>query len=138
MVLLKRFVSCVVFFFFQAEDGIRDSSVTGVQTCALPICGGISATATAEGNPSISGWLSGPPAGSVAKDVLIGGPCAKYPASFSCPSAASGVGFVSYNSGNGGDYRLCTGAGAPSASCAGASTYAAAQSNACQAHSNCG
>src|SRR5260370_1061837 len=29
-------------FFFQAEDGIRDSSVTGVQTCALPICGGYS------------------------------------------------------------------------------------------------
>src|SRR5260370_5867195 len=27
----------LVFFFFQAEDGIRDSSVTGVQTCALPI-----------------------------------------------------------------------------------------------------
>src|SRR5260370_5173207 len=27
------------FFFFQAEDGIRDSSVTGVQTCALPIFG---------------------------------------------------------------------------------------------------
>src|SRR5260370_10265773 len=27
-----------LFFFFQAEDGIRDSSVTGVQTCALPIC----------------------------------------------------------------------------------------------------
>src|SRR5260370_608537 len=25
-------------FFFQAKDGIRDSSVTGVQTCALPIC----------------------------------------------------------------------------------------------------
>src|SRR4030066_1979142 len=30
---------CAIFF-FQAEDGIRDSSVTGVQTCALPICGG--------------------------------------------------------------------------------------------------
>src|SRR5256886_13743236 len=28
---------CVVFFFFQAEDGIRDLTVTGVQTCALPI-----------------------------------------------------------------------------------------------------
>src|SRR5690348_17403048 len=28
------------FFFFQAEDGIRDGRVTGVQTCALPICGG--------------------------------------------------------------------------------------------------
>src|SRR5215471_19987489 len=26
-------------FFFQAEDGIRDLYVTGVQTCALPICG---------------------------------------------------------------------------------------------------
>src|SRR5690348_17978525 len=25
-------------FFFQAEDGIRDGRVTGVQTCALPIC----------------------------------------------------------------------------------------------------
>src|SRR5438093_5520212 len=32
-------VSCclICFFFFQAEDGIRDWSVTGVQTCALPI-----------------------------------------------------------------------------------------------------
>src|SRR5256885_7562853 len=28
---------CLVFFFFQAEDGIRDYKVTGVQTCALPI-----------------------------------------------------------------------------------------------------
>src|SRR5436305_5884978 len=27
----------VIFFFFQAEDGIRDADVTGVQTCALPI-----------------------------------------------------------------------------------------------------
>src|SRR5699024_12057429 len=26
-----------LFFFFQAEDGIRDRNVTGVQTCALPI-----------------------------------------------------------------------------------------------------
>src|SRR5262249_59936554 len=29
-----------LFFFFQAEDGIRDWSVTGVQTCALPISTG--------------------------------------------------------------------------------------------------
>src|SRR3972149_9708556 len=28
------------FFFFQAEDGIRDLTVTGVQTCALPIFAG--------------------------------------------------------------------------------------------------
>src|SRR5256886_9252310 len=27
----------MIFFFFQAEDGIRDLTVTGVQTCALPI-----------------------------------------------------------------------------------------------------
>src|SRR2546421_7427296 len=30
-------VICSFFFFFQAEDGIRDLIVTGVQTCALPI-----------------------------------------------------------------------------------------------------
>src|SRR5437764_14761971 len=30
-------MSIFFFFFFQAEDGIRDTSVTGVQTCALPI-----------------------------------------------------------------------------------------------------
>src|SRR5437867_12799771 len=30
-------VSCLFVFFFQAEDGIRDRTVTGVQTCALPI-----------------------------------------------------------------------------------------------------
>src|SRR5437762_7546351 len=36
---LKRWLWSAVacFFFFQAEDGIRDTSVTGVQTCALPI-----------------------------------------------------------------------------------------------------
>src|SRR5215213_4533202 len=32
-------MSIFFFFFFQAEDGIRDWSVTGVQTCALPIFG---------------------------------------------------------------------------------------------------
>src|SRR5438876_2398374 len=31
-----------MFFFFQAEDGIRDGRVTGVQTCALPIFSGFS------------------------------------------------------------------------------------------------
>src|SRR5207245_7371250 len=33
---LCRWLVCF-FFFFQAEDGIRDATVTGVQTCALPI-----------------------------------------------------------------------------------------------------
>src|SRR2546430_10376917 len=30
-------IEILIFFFFQAEDGIRDLTVTGVQTCALPI-----------------------------------------------------------------------------------------------------
>src|SRR3712207_5412506 len=34
---MERAWSNFVFFFFQAEDGIRDIGVTGVQTCALPI-----------------------------------------------------------------------------------------------------
>src|SRR5689334_6008474 len=42
------FVLFVFFFFFQAEDGIRDGTVTGVQTCALPIFG-INATAPSIG-----------------------------------------------------------------------------------------
>src|SRR5256885_10786214 len=36
--IVARFSVCMIsFFFFQAEDGIRDYKVTGVQTCALPI-----------------------------------------------------------------------------------------------------
>src|SRR2546429_263319 len=34
---LRRILCMIFFFFFQAEDGIRDVAVTGVQTCALPI-----------------------------------------------------------------------------------------------------
>src|SRR3712207_6908734 len=34
---LVVYVLSFLFFFFQAEDGIRDIGVTGVQTCALPI-----------------------------------------------------------------------------------------------------
>src|SRR5437762_9342883 len=52
-------VAVYFFFFFQAEDGIRDTSVTGVQTCALPIscwispwcslCAALSSTPSAKG-----------------------------------------------------------------------------------------
>src|SRR5205807_6843909 len=35
---MATMVAWLFFFFFQAEDGIRDYKVTGVQTCALPIC----------------------------------------------------------------------------------------------------
>src|SRR3989442_7352367 len=42
MLLLCR--TCTeFFFFFQAEDGIRDADVTGVQTCALPISSSVAA-----------------------------------------------------------------------------------------------
>src|SRR5258708_31409459 len=37
-----------IFFFFQAEDGIRDDLVTGVQTCALPISYGMAAMCYAQ------------------------------------------------------------------------------------------
>src|SRR5207244_6731215 len=37
VVVYILFFCIFVFFFFQAEDGIRDDLVTGVQTCALPI-----------------------------------------------------------------------------------------------------
>src|SRR6516162_11507471 len=40
IMLLLTFVMSLYFFFFQAEDGIRDYKVTGVQTCALPISAG--------------------------------------------------------------------------------------------------
>src|SRR6185436_20297222 len=36
-IFISRNTVCSSFFFFQAEDGIRDDLVTGVQTCALPI-----------------------------------------------------------------------------------------------------
>src|SRR5438105_10160389 len=38
VMILASFIRLSFFFFFQAEDGIRDPLVTGVQTCALPIC----------------------------------------------------------------------------------------------------
>src|SRR5207245_6941400 len=37
IVFVSLYVLSVLLFFFQAEDGIRDATVTGVQTCALPI-----------------------------------------------------------------------------------------------------
>src|SRR2546423_5807541 len=37
LVDLANVMVYILFFFFQAEDGIRDKLVTGVQTCALPI-----------------------------------------------------------------------------------------------------
>src|SRR2546430_17078016 len=44
-----RSSSSFYFFFFQAEDGIRDLTVTGVQTCALPIYLSLTRTSDADG-----------------------------------------------------------------------------------------
>src|SRR5689334_23422837 len=49
-VLFVQFISVFFFFFFQAEDGIRDGTVTGVQTCALPI--------SAMRSKTLQEWLS--------------------------------------------------------------------------------
>src|SRR2546430_12516614 len=38
LIPIKSWSCCFRVVFFQAEDGIRDLTVTGVQTCALPIC----------------------------------------------------------------------------------------------------
>src|SRR5437879_11256809 len=52
----------MLFFFFQAEDGIRDTSVTGVQTCALPIftgtptAGDLSESASRSLPPGAATW----------------------------------------------------------------------------------
>src|SRR6266540_4949496 len=47
------------FFFFQAEDGIRDRDVTGVQTCALPIW-------------VQTGWAFAPPARPIGLQAVTG------------------------------------------------------------------
>src|SRR5699024_11501284 len=44
----------VLCFFFQAEDGIRDRNVTGVQTCALPISSPVQKAAMSAARPSHS------------------------------------------------------------------------------------
>src|SRR6266446_3066808 len=75
-------ISFLCFFFFQAEDGIRDYKVTGVQTCALPISRVRVAQADADpaygdqftvGSRSIrSGFEPLRKAGAAAREMLIG------------------------------------------------------------------
>src|SRR2546421_4819422 len=68
--IMIRFVVCV-FFFFQAEDGIRDLIVTGVQTCALPI----SAEAAAGAEVAVTMLVDGEQVASVllGADGVVGG-----------------------------------------------------------------
>src|SRR3712207_7955573 len=55
----------IIFFFFQAEDGIRDIGVTGVQTCALPIC---------RRTPGWAGPFAGLVAGALTTSTTTAGP----------------------------------------------------------------
>ena len=54
--LAESWVRVFFFFFCQAEDGIRDYKVTGVQTCALPICG-FEVEAVDEVGKCFVGWI---------------------------------------------------------------------------------
>src|SRR2546430_16331458 len=78
--LLSLILFYICFFFFQAEDGIRDLTVTGVQTCALPIWGYAAreeldqawiARAAARGHQLVGG-PSGRPALNPSRDGLHG------------------------------------------------------------------
>src|SRR2546427_13120490 len=61
----------IFFFFFQAEDGIRDLTVTGVQTCALPISVG-SRSSDNRGRRACGETLRLEPGESLADDAEIG------------------------------------------------------------------
>src|SRR2546430_5948290 len=72
--IVQMRMSCwLLFFFFQAEDGIRDLTVTGVQTCALPIFTP-APQRPREGGSVLPEVLGGqPPHGAI--DHRIGEPC---------------------------------------------------------------
>src|SRR5215813_7346264 len=53
---MREMTADTFFFFFQAEDGIRDADVTGVQTCALPISGVLGLSGTLRLPRAVSLW----------------------------------------------------------------------------------
>src|SRR3990170_8524546 len=65
-------------FFFQAEDGIRDDLVTGVQTCALPISAPISLTAAVpyvwlgQALLALQPWIADPEIGQAVRTGGVG------------------------------------------------------------------
>src|SRR6266568_5635124 len=58
-----------VSFFFQAEDGIRDGTVTGVQTCALPISAGAKELTRLHGKSGCTAKQAARSAGAAAEPV---------------------------------------------------------------------
>src|SRR5690606_39752955 len=77
--LVGSFLFSVVFFFFQAEDGIRYFHVTGVQTCALPIYGGLYEVAFGVTLGELVDEIGGGTAsGRPVRAVQVGGPLGAY------------------------------------------------------------
>src|SRR5699024_11230812 len=62
----------LVFFFFQAEDGIRDRNVTGVQTCALPIYQALVPDSLPAGAGGLTSWDKVPGPGPAALERISG------------------------------------------------------------------
>src|SRR2546430_5073869 len=88
-VLYCSLILFIFFFFFQAEDGIRDLTVTGVQTCALPI-------STRRPSRSSCPWAWAAPTGSAAAwpscstpQTTPRAPCGRSSASTTSPSRRS-------------------------------------------------
>src|SRR2546430_6094093 len=79
---------CCLFFFFQAEDGIRDLTVTGVQTCALPICAWASWSKQRRPGEAGTLFLGEPLAGIGVCAAHRGGACSAWP-TLSFPEAKS-------------------------------------------------
>src|SRR5699024_11462919 len=61
----------LIFFFFQAEDGIRDRNVTGVQTCALPIYFSMNSFSSQTATPSDCAFSSLLPASAPATTTSV-------------------------------------------------------------------
>src|SRR5690349_18860771 len=62
-------------FFFQAEDGIRDLYVTGVQTCALPIWSMAATLASRISSRSSTTWSGGRPPWDRSEERRVGKEC---------------------------------------------------------------
>src|SRR5690606_40122317 len=76
---LTRLLTCSLyrcFFFFQAEDGIRDFHVTGVQTCALPILvSDRTNRCTPESRSKVMVYVTGSPAPARSEERRVGKEC---------------------------------------------------------------